>query len=66
MNKPVYVGRSILELRKILMYEFWYDSLKPKHDEKAKMCYTATDSLVVYIKPDNNYNDIAEDVETKF
>ena len=48
------------------MYEFWCDSLKPKHDEKVKMCYTATDSLVVYIKPDNNYKDIAEDVETKF
>ena len=66
MNKPVYVGRSILELRKILICEFWYDSPKPKHDEKVKMCFMATDSLAVYIKLDNNYKDIAEDVETKF
>ena len=66
MNKPVYVGRSILELRKILIYEFWYDSPKPKHDEKVKMCFMTTDSLVAYIKLDNNYKDIAEDVETKF
>ena len=36
MNKPVYLGLSILELNKILMYEFWYDYLKPKHRKKVK------------------------------
>ena len=41
---------SILELSKILMYEFWYDSVKPKYDEKPKLCYMDTDSFIVYIK----------------
>ena len=39
MNKPAYLGLSILELSKILMYDFWYDYVKPKYSEKAKMCY---------------------------
>ena len=51
MNKPVYLGLSVLELSKILMYEFWYDYVKPKYDEKAKLCYMDTDSFIVYIKP---------------
>ena len=37
MNQPVYLGLSIPQLSKILMYEFWYDYLKPKYDEKAKV-----------------------------
>ena len=39
MNKPVYLGLLVLELKKIVMYEFWYDYVKPKYYEKAKMCY---------------------------
>ena len=50
MNKPVHLGLSILELSKILMYEFWYDYVKPKYGEKAKLCYMDTDSFIVYIK----------------
>ena len=50
MNKPVHLGLSILELSKILMYEFWYDYVKLKYDEKAKLCYMNTDSFIVYIK----------------
>ena len=60
INKLVSVGLSILELRKILMYKFWYDYLK------AKLCYIDTESLIVYIKIDDIYKDIAEDVETRF
>ena len=67
MNKPVYLGLSILELSKILMDEFWYDYVKPKYepkyDEKAKLCYMGTDSFIVYIQRDI-YKDIA-DVETR-
>ena len=48
MNKLVYLGLSTLELSKILMYEFWYDYLKPKYGEKAKLCYMDTDSFIVY------------------
>ena len=66
INKPVYLGLSILELSKTLMYEFWYDYVKPKYGEKAKFCYMDTDSLIVYIKTDNIYKDIAKDVETIF
>ena len=48
------------------MYEFWYDYVKPKFDEKAKLCYMDTGSFIVYIKTDDIYNDIAKDVETRF
>ena len=63
MNKPVYLGLSILELSKILMCEFWYDYVKPKYGKKAKLCHMDTDSFIVHIKTDNIYKDIAEDVE---
>ena len=66
MNKPVYLELSILELNKILVYEFWYDYLKSKYGEKAKLCYMDTDSFIVSIKTDDIYEDIAEDVETRF
>ena len=39
MDKPVYLRLSIPELNKTLMYEFWYDYVKPKYKEKAKLCY---------------------------
>ena len=66
MDKPVYVGLSILELSKILLYEFWYDYLKLKYDKEENLCDLDTDSFIVYIKIDEIYKDIAEDVETRF
>ena len=66
MNKPVYLGLSKLQLSKILMYVFWYNFVKPKYGEKAKLCYIDTDSSIVYIKTGDIYKDIAEDVETRF
>ena len=66
MNKPVYLGLSMLELNERLIYEFWYDYVKPKCDENAKLRYMDTDSFIAYIKTDNIYKDIAEDVETRF
>ena len=53
MNKPVYLGISILQLSKILMYDFWYDYVKPKYGEEAKLCCMDTDSFTVYIKTDD-------------
>ena len=50
MNKPIYLGLSILEISKILMYEFWYDYMKPKHNDNIKLCYMDTDSFVMNIK----------------
>ena len=66
MNKHVYLGISILELSKILMNEFLYDYVKPKYGERWKLSYMDTDSFIVYIKADDVYKDIAEDVETRF
>ena len=66
MNKPVYLGLSISDLSKTVMYEFWYDYLKRKYNENAKLCYMDTDSFIVYVKTDNIYKDIAKDVETRF
>ena len=53
VNKPVYLGPSILELSKIVMYEFLYDYVKPKYGEKLKLCYMDTDSFIVQIKTDD-------------
>ena len=66
MNKQVYVGLAILDLSKIVMYEFWYDYVKPKYGERVKLCYMNSNSFVVNIKVDSIYTDIAKDVRTRF
>ena len=66
MNKPIYLGLSILEISKIVMYEFWYDYMKPKYGDNVKLCYMDTDSFITYIKTEDFYKDIADDVECKF
>ena len=48
------------------MFEFWYDYLKPKYVKNASLCYMDTDSLIVHVKTNHIYKDIAEDVETIF
>ena len=49
MNKPIYLGQAILDISKTLIYEFWYDYIKPKYEEKARLCYMGTDSFVIHI-----------------
>ena len=69
MNKSVYLGQAILDLRKIIMYEFHYDYMVPKYSlaiEKLKLCYMDTDSLVYDIKTEHFYEDTANDVEARF
>ena len=66
MNKPIYLGLSILEISKILMYEFWYDYMKPKYDNSVKLCYMDMDSFIMNIKTNDFYKDIANDVENRF
>ena len=66
MNKPIYLGLSILEISKMLMYEFWYDYMKPKYNDNVKLCYMDTDSFIMNIKTEDFYNDIANDVEKRF
>ena len=66
INKPVCLELSILELSKILMYEFWYDYVKPKYGENAKLCYMDTDSFIVHVKTDDIYKYIPKDVRKRF
>ena len=66
MNKPVYLGQAILDISKILMYEFWYHYIKPKYKDNARLCYMDTDSFVNNIKTEDFYKDIANDVERWF
>ena len=66
MNKPVYLGMSILDISKTLMYEFWYDYIKPKYRDKAKLCYMDTDSFAIHIFTEDIFEDIANDVERCF
>ena len=66
MNKPIYLGLSILEISKTLMYEFWYDYMKPKYGNKVKLCYMDTDSFIIKIKTNDFYEDIASDVGNWF
>ena len=66
MNKPIYLGLSILNISKILMYEFWYGYMKPKYNNNVKLCYMDTESFVMNIKTSDFYKDIANDVECKF
>ena len=67
MNKPVYLGQAILDLSKIVMYEFHYDYMVPKYGlEKLKLCYMDTDSLVYDIKTEDFYEDIVDDVPARF
>ena len=63
MNNPVYLGFSILKINKTLMYEFWYDYIKPKYQINAKPCYMDTDSFIIPTKPEDFYVDIADDVK---
>ena len=66
MKKPIYLGLSILEISKIVMYEFWYDYAKKKYGDMVKLCYMDTDGLIMSIKTKNFYKDIAQDAEEKF
>ena len=66
MNKPIYLGLSILDISKITMYEFWYDYVKIKYQDRARLCYMDTDSFVVNIKTKDFYKDISQDVNKRF
>ena len=66
MAKPLYLGMSILDISKTLMYEFWYDYIKPKYGDRAKLCYMDTVSFIIYVRTEDFYEDIANDVERQF
>ena len=58
MIKPLYLGMSILNISKILMYKFWYEYIRPKYGDRVKLCYTDTDSFITYIKTEEFFEDI--------
>ena len=66
INKPIYLGQAVLDLSKTLMFEFWYDYLKPMYGDKIRLCYTDTDSFIMHIKTDNFYKDISADIDKWF
>ena len=66
MNKPIYLGLSILDISKTLMYEFWYEYMKPKYGNDVKLCYIDKDSFIMSIKTNDFYKDIANDVDKRF
>ena len=63
LNKPAYIGMSMLEVSKELMYEFHYDYIKNKYDNKSKLLFTDTDSLMYEIKTEDIYKDFSSDKE---
>ena len=66
MTKPIYLDMSILDISKILMYEVWFDYIKPKYGDRAKLCYMDTDSFVIYLETEDFYKDITNDVDRWF
>ena len=66
MNKPVYLGMCILDLSKTIMYDFHYNYIKPKYEEKAKLLFTDTDSFMYEIETEDFYKDISKDVKDRF
>ena len=66
MNKPVYLGMSILDLSKTVMFDFHYQYIKPKYGKQAKLLFTDTDSLLYEIQTEDFYKDISGDVKNRF
>ena len=54
---------SILDIRKTLMYKFWYDYFKPKYGDKVKLCFTDTDTFIIHIITEYFFEDISNDVK---
>ena len=63
---PIPVGQAVLDKSKELMYEFYYDDLKPKYGDKVRLCYMDTDSFILHIETEDFYKDIADDVDEWF
>ena len=66
MNKPIYLGQAILDISETLMYEFWYDYIKPKYGDNLKLCYMDTDIFIMHIETEEFYKNIADDVKERF
>lgn len=63
LNRPVYVGQAILDLSKLLMYDFWYNELKARYGDKVQLLYTDTDSLIFEVETEDLYEDMRKNAE---
>ena len=66
LNKPIYLGQAVLDISKTLMFEFWYDYLKPMYGDKIRLCYTDTDSFITHIKAEDFYKYISAGIDRWF
>ena len=62
MNKPVYLGMSILDISKTLMYKCWYDYIRSNYEDRAKLCYMDTDSFIIHTITADFFENIGGDV----
>ena len=62
MNNPAYLGMSILDISKMLMHKFWYDYIKPKYEDRSKLCYTDNDSFIIHVITEDFFVDISVDI----
>lgn len=62
MDKPIPTGLAVLDLSKVVMYEFYYEYLKPKYGENIQLMYTDTDSFIILVKTQDFYEDIQADI----
>ena len=66
INEPIHLGQAVLDLSKTVMFDFWYDYLKPMYGDKIRLCYTDTDSFIIHIKTDDFYKNINNDLDKWF
>ena len=63
MNKPIYLGLSILKISKTVMHELLNDYIEPKYQGKTNLCYMDADSFIVNVKTDDISKDVSQFAE---
>ena len=63
LNKPIYVGMSVLDLSKHLMFDFYYNNLKKTYSDKIQLLYADTDSVIIHVQTEDIYQDMAQNLD---